>query len=138
MSSIHWIRDGRNDRQRTHCHKGHPYDEANTYWYTDAKGYLIRVCRACNKASSNFRARVYGMSKEQYQELVALQDGRCAICGGPPGERALAVDHDHATGQIRSLLCTRCNIGIGGFRDDPTLLREALAYLERWKTEPKS
>lgn len=124
-------------RNRTHCKNGHEYTEENTYWYTRGN-WTWRVCRICNKESSNFRARLYGITKARYTEMVAAQAGVCAICGGPPGERSLAVDHDHATGQIRSLLCTRCNIGIGGFRDDPTLLRLALAYLDRWKTEPKS
>ena len=138
MTFEHWIRDGRNDRQRTHCKRGHPYDEKNTYWYKDPKGYLIRVCRACNKLHNTMRQRLYGVSRERYEQMVAEQNGVCAICGGPPGERSLNVDHDHATGQVRSLLCTRCNIGIGGFRDDPTLILKALAYLERWKTPPKS
>ena len=122
---------------RTHCKYGHAFTEENTYWFV--KGNTsTRICRTCNKEKSNFRARLYGMSKDRYLELVNEQAGVCAICGGRPGERALAVDHDHATGQIRSLLCTRCNIGIGGFRDDPTLLQRALIYLERWKTEAKS
>ncbi len=117
---------------RTHCKYGHEFTEENTYWFV--KGNTrTRICRTCNKERSNFRARLYGMSKERYLELSGEQDGKCAICGGPPGARALAVDHDHGTGQIRALLCTRCNIGIGGFRDDPELLRKALAYLVSWK-----
>jgi hypothetical protein len=69
--------------------------------------------------------------------MLASQDGRCAICGDPPdpnGVRAtsrLHVDHDHVTNQNRDLLCSRCNQGVGFFRDDPQLLRAAAEYIER-------
>lgn len=62
-------------------------------------------------------------------QLLRLQDGRCAICREPAGELALAADHDHASGAIRGLLCSRCNNGLGSFRDDPELLRTAVEYL---------
>jgi hypothetical protein len=77
--------------------------------------------------------RAYGISLEQYQEMVERQGGLCAICGGLPGKLALAVDHNHETGQVRDLLCPRCNVGMGMLLDDPDLLRAAAAYLERWK-----
>ena len=82
--------------------------------------------------------RVYGLTPEQYTELVYAQRGVCAIClkaeietGNGGGVRGLAVDHDHETGQVRGLLCRRCNVGLGHFKDDPALLRLATAYLER-------
>src|SRR5258706_11179681 len=68
---------------RTHCKYGHEFTEENTYWFV--KGNTrTRICRTCNKERSNFRARLYGMSKERYLELSGEQDGKCAICGGPP------------------------------------------------------
>lgn len=77
----------------------------------------------------------FGISLDDYDELFAAQDGRCAICrntetqirGGGP--RRLAVDHDHSTGQVRALLCSKCNIGIGQFDDDPERMLAAVAYL---------
>ncbi len=87
------------------------------------------------------RAR-YGITQEQYDALLAKQGGACAICRRTnPSGRDLAVDHDHACcpgakscGKcVRSLLCSRCNIGIGQFLDDPPLLRAAAAYLEGWR-----
>lgn len=60
--------------------------------------------------------------------MLAAQGGLCAVC-----QEALAVhvDHDHATGAVRDLLCFNCNGGLGQFRDDPELLRAAAAYVER-------
>lgn len=76
----------------------------------------------------------YGLSVEDYQRLVAEQGGRCAICGVLPDGAGrmgkLHVDHDHATGVVRQLLCVRCNLSIGQFEDDPTLLRAAANYIE--------
>lgn len=72
----------------------------------------------------------YGMSMDDYAALDARQNGVCAICGQPPnGKGALHVDHDHATGAIRGLLCFTCNSGLGNFHDDPELLRKAVRYL---------
>jgi len=81
----------------------------------------------------------YGVSPEQYAEMHASQGGLCAICGEPEMARVnhtrqvrrLCIDHDHSTGKIRSLLCSRCNHGIGNFRDDPKRLAAAIAYLQR-------
>ena len=58
------------------------------------------------------------------------QGGLCAICGRKQPEKWLAVDHDHETGVIRGLLCSRCNSGLGQFKDNPDRLRLAADYLE--------
>lgn len=75
--------------------------------------------------------RKYGLSLEQYDDLLATQGGVCAICKRPPqGTFSLHVDHDHRTGRVRGLLCFRCNNALGDLDDDPSLLRAALRYLE--------
>jgi len=71
------------------------------------------------------RLAKYGITAEQYEEMNRLQGGRCLICGqaergtrrGIP--KTLAVDHDHDTGEIRGLLCSKCNTAIGLLDDDP-------------------
>jgi hypothetical protein len=79
----------------------------------------------------------YGLTLEQYEGMAASQGGLCGICGeapprtGPARLWPLVVDHCHATGRVRGLLCARCNIGIGYFRDRPELLTAATGYLER-------
>ncbi len=60
--------------------------------------------------------------------MLAAQHGVCAICQTAP---AIHVDHDHRTGQIRGLLCFRCNAALGQLADDPLVLRRAARYLER-------
>lgn len=55
------------------------------------------------------RARGLGVSDERYEELLAAQGGHCALCPSTPKTRRLNVDHDHATGAVRGLLCHRCN-----------------------------
>lgn len=55
------------------------------------------------------RAKGLGVSDEQYARLLAAQGGHCALCQNGPKTRRLHVDHDHATGKVRGLLCHRCN-----------------------------
>ena len=72
----------------------------------------------------------YGLTPEAHRALHDQQDGMCAVCGKRATKRALHVDHDHETGVVRGLLCNNCNRGIGLLKDDPAVLRAALAYLE--------
>jgi hypothetical protein len=82
-------------------------------------------------ARRNALANKYQMTLEQYDDMELQQKGCCAICGRREGHRKLAVDHDHDTGKVRSLLCTRCNTGLGFFKDSPKLLAYAMVYLEK-------
>lgn len=71
--------------------------------------------------------RTYGLTAEEYEDLLVKHDYRCAICKSPS---KLNVDHDHMTGKVRGLLCRHCNYGLGHFRDKPEILRQAALYLE--------
>ena len=73
--------------------------------------------------------KLYGMTLEQYQDLLAAQANRCAICNRLFKKTPL-IDHCHKTGKVRGLLCRACNTGIGSFRDDPTLTEAATRYLQ--------
>lgn len=80
------------------------------------------------------RKNLYKMAPGEYERVLFCQAEGCAICGEGVGEgKQFAVDHDHETGRIRGLLCHRCNLGIGYFRDYPSLLRSAAFYLESAK-----
>ena len=65
-------------------------------------------------------------AEEMYQ---AALDQPCPLCGRRP--KVLHLDHDHATGEPRGMICGECNRGLGHFLDDPALLRRAADYLER-------
>ena len=72
----------------------------------------------------------YGISIAEYAWMNYLQDGKCAICKQPcMTGKALAVDHNHETGKVRKLLCSKHNQGLGLYGDDPILLLEAANYL---------
>lgn len=72
----------------------------------------------------------YGLTPEAYKELFDKQQGKCAIpsCANPIDH----IDHDHVTDKVRGLLCQKCNRGLGHFNDNPQLLEEAAAYLEKY------
>lgn len=82
------------------------------------------------------RGRRYGCGPRTYQALVDEANGHCAICDQVPNER-LVVDHDHATGVVRELLCRRCNAALGAFNDDPSLLEKAARYIRDHTESPR-
>ena len=72
----------------------------------------------------------YGLTPEEYEEMMAAQEGLCAICRGEQHNgRNWCVDHDHVTGKVRGILCMACNTALGNFRDDPAILAAAIRYL---------
>lgn len=81
-------------------------------------------------------AKRYGITIQEYEELVKRTGFRCEICGvelvttGRAANRA-CVDHNHGTGKVRGILCRLCNQGLGSFKDSPEMLKLAAAYLER-------
>ena len=73
----------------------------------------------------------YGITVEIWEAMYDGQLGRCALCLTPLAEvTKICVDHDHATGRVRGLLCINCNHGLGKFKDSPEILRRAAAYVD--------
>jgi hypothetical protein len=110
------------------------YREYNARWH--------RENRANNKPKvRDTRLRsAYGITIEQYEQMLVTQGGHCAACLRTPDQEhhgVLHVDHDHVTGAVRGLLCHGCNTALGLMREDPTGLA---AYIEKSKcqTENKS
>lgn len=100
----------------------------------------LRAKRHRDKLPSEERARraregnlrkCYGFGIEQYNQLLMIQRGVCAICATTSHGKRLHVDHDHATGKVRGLLCGPCNTALGGFRNNPDHLASAIRYLQR-------
>lgn len=79
----------------------------------------------------------FGISLADYNVMLSVQGGVCAICKQPETHKrndkvkALAVDHDHGTGKIRGLLCADCNTGIGKLKDSVNVLQSAIDYLRK-------
>lgn len=87
-----------------------------------------------NKQRINSIKSNYGLCEREYDALIEKSGGVCDICGKPeqaPDGRRLAIDHDHSTGLVRGILCSKCNRGLGMFQDSPSNLRAAAEYLER-------
>ena len=107
------------------------------------RAYRLRPERRIKTRAAVLK-RKYNMTLEQYDSMLAGQNGLCAICHQPetflhkrspdPAKHfvpPLCVDHDHKTGQIRGLLCTACNVAIGRLEEDPERMRNAIAYLAK-------
>lgn len=129
-----------------HSHRGHPdglYNHCKDCYNARQRalykaGYLLEERAAyqagyTDRLKVKRRARRYGIAPEEYERLMREQGGRCAICDGTETyeHHQLCVDHDHASGLVRGLLCSRCNKALGGFNDDPLLLQAATRYLQR-------
>lgn len=100
------------------------------------------VTQPPNVEQLNKALRLYGLAHEDYLRMHAEQRGLCAICAKPPSfepgqirraKRGLCVDHCHATGNVRGLVCSNCNTAIGLMRDDSTTMRSAAEYIDRSK-----
>lgn len=85
--------------------------------------------KARDRSYNRCLAKQYGLTREQYDTMAAGQKGLCAICGRPPSLRLLEVDHDHATGRIRGLLCRKCNVLIGYLETSRDVLGKVSTYL---------
>ena len=92
----------------------------------------LRALKKAQKRASHGRwiLKTYGLTLEQYEALYEAQGGVCWICRRATGKvRRLAVDHDHATGYVRGLLCSEDNKILGHFRDDPVAAQRMVDYL---------
>lgn len=106
-------------------------EQPEAEFYLHSGGRRRTECRAC--VASARRRRVYGVTGPEFEGMLERQGGRCAICRtddpGPTG--VWSIDHHHGSGQVRGLLCNNCNGGIGFLKDDPLIIRAALAYVEQ-------
>lgn len=132
LTSFYLAKNGRaqpNKIYKSRCKRCQ--SEAALRWY-----YANKERAAQNSFRNNLR-RWYGITLEEYEALLAAQDGVCAVCGNGDREvhyrsgkqRMLAVDHDHVTGRVRGLLCNNCNRALGLLKDDLQILRKMIDYL---------
>lgn len=105
--------------------------------YENAQGYARGNANPAKRALTYRKHQLkkwYGLTLERYDEMVAEQNGGCAICHDPPDgkHQYFHVDHNHETGVVRGLLCSRCNTALGLFKSDVTRMEAAIRYLHQW------
>jgi hypothetical protein len=138
-SGTYFCRECFDERARTKAARSLEYhanwraknrEKANSY----TRAYREKPKYQNNKAAIQ-RKYEYGIQQHEFMALVLQQNKACAICSevcqvdeGPPHLR-ICVDHNHATGKVRALLCRKCNLAIGALRDSPQLAEKAAAYL---------
>jgi len=119
------------DRSKKHGYtsKCKPYKTLIFNKYRKDRGYdAKRYWRNPQGERERHLVRKYGVTQAEYDALLNKQNGCCAICGRTQ-LKAFDIDHDHATGRIRGLLCTNCNRMVGHAHDDAERLEKAAAYL---------
>ena len=115
-------------------------DEQWKYYYDRKKAKEEKKQKLQSKSNrENAREerlkREYGITLEQHKHMFISQNGCCAICENKfTNRKHINVDHNHITGQVRQLLCTKCNGGIGYFNENPTTLQKAIEYINKWNT----
>lgn len=127
-------------KQCGHCKLTKPVaDFAYDVRSRDGFYYKCRLCCAAwNRRNRDARRAAklklrYGLTADEFQRLLVGQAGKCAICEtSEPGGRysSFCVDHNHVTGEVRGLLCSSCNMGLGIFNDDLNLVVKVVCYLQ--------
>lgn len=119
----------------------HSREASRRYWATEKGKAIRRAGYARWAAKPEVKERIrqyqkdnrklwrYGITRKEADALIKKQKAVCAICKLTP--KRWCVDHDHATGKFRGLLCSTCNAGLGGLRDSINNLKAAISYLEK-------
>lgn len=131
------MKDGRNNNCKE-CVKQYTAENKETvrkyksdYYYANREDYIKKDRKRHLKVK-------YGVTQEWYEQQLEKQNGRCAVCGTEdPGKglKHFHIDHNHATGEVRGLLCHSCNTGIGLFKEDINLIEKAIEYVNRFKQD---
>jgi hypothetical protein len=119
-------------------------DTSEFYPRKERPGKVLSQCKDCRKKASaawmrtdaaklkqrihHFKSK-YGITLEQYDVLMSSQYGRCPICSVELATTNADLDHCHATGRVRGILCHNCNVAIGLLKDNADLCKAASAYL---------
>jgi hypothetical protein len=119
-----------------HCQTCGVLQPLENYYQDKRKrdGHEARCRTCCSRRSlAGKRLRRWGVDQEEYDDRMRAQGGACAICLGASGAtRQLAVDHSHATGRVRELLCGKCNTALGQLDEDMERMERLIDYLKKW------
>lgn len=134
------------EKSCSRCKMIKPYEDFSTH--PRYKSGRQSNCRKCSNENNRiwgaanrdkkrlselkFRVKSFGLTLEELNDRIVKQDNKCAICkNSQPDGKMLAIDHDHITGQVRDLLCSFCNTGLGLFRDNEAYLKKAAKYIKK-------
>ncbi len=116
-----------------------PYIERVKKWQQENSDRLNAYRREYRSRPDRKRAdrdahlrRKFGIGIDDYERMLAEQGGGCCICRKPPPDNgSLHVDHEHATGEVRGLLCVSCNNALGALQENIDIFRAAIDYIDR-------
>ena len=135
-------------KKKEYCSRGHLMSETRVM---QKYGSICSVCKSDynkkyekeNAERLSARQKIYkrqvryDITQDQYDELLKIQDNKCAICKNEfvPGSNITkaCVDHNHNSGEFRAILCGACNLGLGYFKDNKKLLSAAIVYLAKYE-----
>lgn len=124
-----WAQTG--ERKCSQCGEVLPMSE-----FYRKQDYWCKKCTSEHKRENRdynwYYMHTYNITEDDYNEMLDEQNGKCAICGSKTKAR-LHIDHDHETGEIRGLVCTNCNTGLGMFKDNIEFLSQAIHYLSKFQ-----
>lgn len=98
--------------------------------------YCCKICNREDNRKYNLPAK-YGISAARYAEMLLEQGNKCACCGiqfntDDKKSNRPCVDHNHATNEVRNILCGRCNLAAGNVGDSSARAKQLAEYLEKW------
>jgi hypothetical protein len=117
-------------RECNECHKEKELIDAN--WLRTHFGNFYNTCKSCCSLRAKFNTikRKYGITKEDYYNMLIKQNGLCGICNLPMTHEDTNIEHDHNTGKFRSLSHKKCNTLIGFCNERIEILQNAINYLK--------
>ena len=104
------------------------------------QSHKVRILRRMAYAADRRKETNHGLGVDQFLDMLRDQSGKCFLCGDYPkgtsnGTKSLHIDHDHQTGAIRKLLCSRCNLILGQAGEDTMLLEKMIDYIRKFRTQ---
>jgi Recombination endonuclease VII len=125
MSKKDYMKEYRNKNRESICANRREYYAKNRAKILEQKKALYNP----DKTKNQRLKREYGISLDEYNELKIKQNNKCACCGG---EYPLVVDHCHKNGNVRELLCNRCNTVVGLCEENIDIVMNIMDYIEKW------
>lgn len=129
------------EQGRYRCSKCREWKEPSAFsknkQQTTGFNYACKSCMIAHTRKYNLPAK-YGITSAQFAEKLLAQGGKCACCSiqfqfdGVRRNNRPCVDHNHTTGEVRDLLCSKCNLAAGNIADSSTKAEQLAAYLKKW------